>query len=180
MSIPPAPNRWPAWLPLTIIVSAALCVRLALAPAYAYLPDDYLDERFWTSWMFAIHDRGVLNVFRTTEANYVGYQWVLWLLSIAYDWMGGAYGLGDTKLHLLVKAPSIVADLALIVVVYHATAALAGATGGASQGAASDGASGWRWPPRRSSRCSRQCSTTARCGRRPTRRSASRCSARCC
>ncbi len=134
MSIPPAPGRWPAWLPLTIIVSAALCVRLALAPAYAYLPDDYLDERFWTSWMFAIHDRGVLNVFRTTEANYVGYQWVLWLLSIAYDGIGGAYGLGDTKLHLLVKAPSIVADLALIVVVYHATAALAGATGGTSQG----------------------------------------------
>ena len=100
-------DRWPAGFALAIIVATALCLRLALAPAYAYLPNDYLDERFWTSWMFAIHDHGILNIFRTSEANYVGYQWVLWLLSIIYDAIGGAYRAGDTRLHLLVKAPSI-------------------------------------------------------------------------
>ncbi len=110
---------------LAAIVVAALALRLAVAPAYARLPDGYLDEWFWTSWMFAIHDHGVLNVFRTTEANYVGYQWVLWLLSLVYETIGGAYRAGDVRLHLLVKAPSIVADLALVVIAYHATCALA-------------------------------------------------------
>ena len=125
MSMPKLPDRWTPGLALAAILATALVVRLALAPAYAYLPNDYLDERFWTSWMFAIHDHGILNIFRTSEANYVGYQWTLWLLSIIYDAIGGAYRAGDTRLHLLVKAPSIAADLALIVVAYHATAALA-------------------------------------------------------
>jgi dolichyl-phosphate-mannose-protein mannosyltransferase len=125
MSLPPVNgNRLPG-VSLAIIIAAGLVVRVALAPAYAYLPNNYLDESFWTSWMFAIHDHGVLNVFRTTEANYVGYQWVLWVLSLIYEAIGGAYRSGDARLHLLVKAPSIAADLALIVVVYHATAALA-------------------------------------------------------
>ncbi len=128
-------------LALAAIVAVALALRLALAPAYARLPDGYLDEWFWTSWMFAIHDHGVLNVFRTTETNYVGYQWVLWLLSLAYEAIGGAYRAGDLKVHLIVKAPSIIADLALIVVAYHTTATLAGETGGDSGDARSGGAS---------------------------------------
>ena len=118
-------DRPNARMALVGILAGALALRLALAPAYARLPDGYLDEWFWTSWMFAIHDHGVLNVFRTTEANYVGYQWVLWMLSLAYESIGGAYRAGDVKLHLLVKAPSILADLALVVVAYHATATLA-------------------------------------------------------
>ena len=124
-------DRRPAAVWLTGIVAAALALRLTLAPAYARLPDGYLDEWFWTSWMFAIHDHGVLNVFRTTEANYVGYQWVLWLLSLVYGAIGGAYRLGDPKLHLLVKAPSICADLALIVAAYHATCTVADQSDGA-------------------------------------------------
>ena len=130
MNLPPARDRRLPGVWLTVILAAALALRLALAPAYARLPDGYLDEWFWTSWMFAIHDHGVLNVFRTTEANYVGYQWVLWLLSLVYEAIGGAYRAGDVRLHLLVKAPSIAADLALIVVAYHATCALAAGEAG--------------------------------------------------
>ena len=40
-----------------------LVVRVALMPFHAYLPGGSMDEHFWTAWMQAIHERGVLNVF---------------------------------------------------------------------------------------------------------------------
>lgn len=116
----------PAWLPLTLLVSAALAVRLALMPYHAYLPGGSMDEHFWTAWMQAIHEHGVLNVFTTTKTNYVGYQWALWALSLVYGWAGGSYDQAGPWLHLLVKTPSVLADVLLIVVTWHATSALAG------------------------------------------------------
>ena len=38
-----------------------------------------------------IHSGGVLNIFRTTNTDYVGYHWVLWLLTLVYEVMGGPY-----------------------------------------------------------------------------------------
>ena len=67
---------------LIAIVLAALLLRVALLPLYARLPNGYLDEGFWKFWMQTIHEHGVLNIFRATDPDYVGYQWVLWLLSL--------------------------------------------------------------------------------------------------
>ena len=110
---------------LALILLVAVAVRIALAPLYAYLPNGYLDEGFWKYWMQRIHEHGVLNIFRTSDTDYIGYHWVLWLLSMAYAAIGGPYTQTTPSLHLLVKVPSIVFDLALIVAVYAATLTLA-------------------------------------------------------
>jgi hypothetical protein len=74
-SSPAATARaWPAWLALALLVAAALAVRFALMPFHAYLYGGAMDELFWASWMQAIHEHGVLNIFNTTSVNYVGYQ----------------------------------------------------------------------------------------------------------
>lgn len=106
--------------PLALLLLAALAIRAALAPLYARLPGGFYDEDFWKLWMQAIHEHGVLSVFRSTDAEYLGYQWVLWLLAAVYALIGGAYTQTSPSLHALVKAPSIVFDLILIVVVYGA------------------------------------------------------------
>jgi hypothetical protein len=106
------------------LIAAALAVRAALMPFHAYLPGGSMDEHFWTAWMRAIHEHGVLDIFTTTQTNYVGYQWVLYVLSLVYGWMGGSYAQPGPELHLLVKTPSVLADVLLIIVVWHATAAL--------------------------------------------------------
>ena len=111
-------------LALALILFAAVVLRAALAPLYAYLPNGYLDEGFWKYWMQRIHDHGVLNIFRTSDTDYIGYHWVLWLLSIAYAAIGGPYTQTTPSLHLLVKVPSIVFDLVLIGTAYGATLAL--------------------------------------------------------
>jgi hypothetical protein len=109
---------------LAALVAVATFVRLALTPLYAHLPNHYTDEMFWKQWMLAIHEHGVLNIFRSTETDYVGYQWVLWLLALAYDAIGGPYTATTPSLHVLVKLPAILFDAALMVAVYCATLAL--------------------------------------------------------
>lgn len=101
------------------IFAAALAVRVALTPLYAHLPNGTLDEGFWKHWMQRIHEHGVLNIFRTSDTDYVGYHWVLWILSIIYDWIGGPYTQTTPSLHILVKVPSIIFDLVLIALVYR-------------------------------------------------------------
>jgi hypothetical protein len=118
-----------ALLPLGALIAGALAVRAALTPLYAYLPNGYLDEGFWKDWMLTIHRHGVLNIFRDSDTDYVGYHWVLWALASVYALMGGPYTRTSPSLHVLVKTPSIIFDVALIVTVYIATAALAGQQG---------------------------------------------------
>ncbi len=130
----PSIASWPATRVLAAIVTVATLLRIALTPLYAYLPDNSLDEYAWERWMAAIRQHGVLNIFRTTHTDYVGYHWVLWLLTTAYRWLGddyreravhpGQYAALATPLHLLLKAPPIAFDAALIVVVYVSVGAL--------------------------------------------------------
>ncbi len=110
-------HRWP----LAALIVSALAIRVALVPLYARLPGGFYDEDFWKLWMQAIHERGVLNVFRATDSEYLGYQWILWLLASVYQFIGGSYTQTSPSLHALVKVPSIGFDLILIVVVYQAT-----------------------------------------------------------
>jgi Gpi18-like mannosyltransferase len=112
--------------PLATLILAGLAVRLALTPLYANLPDGLLDEGFWKHWMEIIDREGVLNIFRASDTDYVGYHWVLWALAGVYDVIGGPYTQTTPSLHILVKMPSIAFDVALILAVYYATAALVG------------------------------------------------------
>src|SRR6478672_8681025 len=88
---------------LVMLIAVAVGVRLALTPLYAHLPNHYTDEMFWKQWMQAIHQHGVLNIFRETETDYVGYHWVLWLMALAYEHIGGPYTATTPSLHVLVK-----------------------------------------------------------------------------
>ncbi len=113
-----------SYYPLAILLAAALIVRLALTPFWAYLPNDFSDEGCWKDWMQAIHQHGLLNVFRTSDTDYVGYHYVLWLLTLVYGVIGGGYGHEVFRLHLLVKAPPVLFDLALIVATYAVSRSL--------------------------------------------------------
>ncbi len=107
--------------PLASLIVVALLVRFALTPLYANLPDGALDEGYWKYWMYHIQDGGVLNIFRTTDTDYVGYHWVLWALAAIYGVIGGPYTDTTPLLHILVKMPSIAFDVVLILAVFHAT-----------------------------------------------------------
>ncbi|HYM15555.1 MAG TPA: hypothetical protein VEZ14_08340 [Dehalococcoidia bacterium] len=113
------------WRQLTLVLLVSLIARIPFVPLYAYLPDGSLDENDWKGWMQALHEHGFLNIFRTSDTNYVGYHWVLWPLSVVYGWFGGTYGHDGGALHVLVKAPIIGFDMLLICIVYAATAVLA-------------------------------------------------------
>lgn len=107
--------------PLLLLVVAAVVTRLALTPVTAHLPNDLTDEGFWKHWMRHIHSDGVLNIFRTTDTDYVGYHWVLWVMTLIWDAFGGSYWEHDQPLHIFVKLPSIVFDVALILTVFATT-----------------------------------------------------------
>ncbi len=112
----------PDWRPLSLVLLLGLLVRIPFIPLFAYQADGSTDEADWKRWMQIIHEQGVLNIFRTPDTNYVGYHWVLWLLSFPYGWLGGTYGGGNGGLfHVLIKLPSVGFDLLLVCVVYAAT-----------------------------------------------------------
>src|SRR4051794_14305027 len=106
--------------PLAIIILAGVLLRLTLFPLYAHLTTTLFDETLWKAWMQAGHDHGILNIFRASDADYVGYQWILWLLSLIYA-PSGDYSPTAPWLHALVKVPPLIFDVLLIVAVYKAT-----------------------------------------------------------
>jgi hypothetical protein len=123
-----------AWL-LAGLIALATLVRLPLMPLYAYLPGNSLDEYGWKRWIETIHRYGVLNVFRHISNYGTAYYWVLWLMSVAYRWMGNDYRERPVfpgqryrplapPMHLLLKVPPLIFDAALIVAVFAATSAL--------------------------------------------------------
>lgn len=105
-------------LALIVLLVAAFAVRIPLLPLWAYLDKGFSDEGFWKNWMVAIHQHGLLNIFRTTDTDYVGYHYVLWLLTRINGILGGTWDYQDMQLRLLVKAPPVLFDLGLIVAVY--------------------------------------------------------------
>ncbi len=121
----PRGSRISAYQWLALIIAVALAVRSALVPLYAHLSANLYDETLWKTWMQAIHDHGILNVFRTTDTNYIGLHWILWALAWMYVPSGEAYSDTAPWLHTLVKFPSLLFDVILIWTVYEATLFLA-------------------------------------------------------
>ncbi len=111
-------------LSLVALLVAALAVRLPLLRLWAYQAEGFTDEGFWKNWMVAIHQHGLLNIFRTTDTDYVGYHYVLWLLTRINGIIGGSWDYSDFRLRVLVKAPPVLFDLGLIVAVYVVSRAL--------------------------------------------------------
>lgn len=101
----------------------ALAVRLPLSPLHAYRWTGGTDAGEYKTWAQAIRDHGVLNVFRDSPTDYIGYNWFLWLVSLAYRPLGQSYSDSAIKLHLLIKAPPLLFDAALIAMVYVVTRA---------------------------------------------------------
>ena len=91
---------------LLLIIVAAVLLRLAFTPLTAHLPNGLTDEGFWKHWMRFIRSDGVLNIFRTTDTDYVGYHWVLWLMTLVWDALGGSYSDQDTPFHIFVISQS--------------------------------------------------------------------------
>jgi len=126
-----APSFRRGWLSLALLLGAALVARAALMPYHAYLPGGQMDEQFWTSNMRQLGEAGFLHALRpiagvrTAENPSFALQGVWWALSLVYGAVGGSYDNPGPSLHLLVKTPSVLADVALIVLVWEATALLA-------------------------------------------------------
>ena len=111
-----AATRDGRWL-LGILV-AGVILRIVLVPTTAYLTDVFTDEFTFKRHVVFIHERGLLDAFTDTNTSYVAYHYLLWLLSIPYDWLGGRFDTESGGLKILVKIPPLLIDLATIVVAY--------------------------------------------------------------
>lgn len=121
-------NKTP-WLALGALAVVALLVRLPLLPLHAYPtrggPTDAGDYK---AWMQVIHEHGVLNIFQATYTDYVGYHWILWLLTLVWSPFGDSYSDTAPGLHLLIKVPPLVFEAGLIAAVYVVTRSLVSET----------------------------------------------------
>lgn len=124
------------WFAALLVVATAL--RLALIPTTAHLTDVFTDEFTFKRHVVLIHERGLLASFRDTNTSYVAYQYALWLLSLPYGWLGGAFDTSAGSLRALVKLPPLALDVALICATYVAARDLASEMGSSS---------GRRWLP---------------------------------
>jgi len=98
---------------LLSLLSLALAVRLPFLPTTAHL-GDYSDMSLWKLWSQQISQYGLANIFDVSDINYVGYDYALWLIAVIYGWMSPAFDLQSMRLHLLVKMPPVIFDLALV------------------------------------------------------------------
>jgi hypothetical protein len=110
-----------AWTELTALLLVALLVRVPLLPLHAYRSGGGTDTSEYKGWMQALHEHGLLNIFRESNTDYIGYQWVLWILTLIWSPFGDSYSDTAPGLHLLIKAPPLLFEGGLIVAVYLAT-----------------------------------------------------------
>jgi len=100
------------------LLGLALAVRIPLLPAVAHLPGNYSDMACWRAWAEAIHEHGLRNIFRTTDANYVGYQYFLWMVSAVYGLISPGFAMPSRTLDILLKTPPVLFDVALVWLVF--------------------------------------------------------------
>lgn len=115
----PVPRR--TWLALVSVLALALAVRLPLLPTTAHLYDYYPDTTLWKDWAQQISQHGLARIFDVADINYIGYDYVLWLIAVIYSRISPAFDLQSMRLHLLVKGPPVLFDLALVALTFLVT-----------------------------------------------------------
>jgi hypothetical protein len=101
-----------------LLLGLAVAIRIPLLPAVAHLPGNYTDMACWRAWTEAIHEHGLRNIFRTTDANYIGYQYLLWMVSVVYGLISPGFDTPSRTLDILLKAPPLLFDVALVWLVF--------------------------------------------------------------
>ncbi|MFN8559263.1 MAG: hypothetical protein U0531_18630 [Dehalococcoidia bacterium] len=116
---PPRPTR--SWLALSVLLAVVLVARLPFLPRLGHGYD--LEE--YRSWTAAIQRHGLTEVFEHTDADYVGYHYLLWLTARGFDRDLGTLTLRDPWVRLWLKLPGLAGDLLSTLVVWAVAGALA-------------------------------------------------------
>jgi len=120
MVTPRLPRKLASHFPPAVILllGLAVAVRIPLLPAIAHLPGNYSDMACWRAWAEAIHEHGLRNIFRTTDTNYIGYQYFLWMVSAVYGLISPGFDTSSKTLDVLLKTPPVLFDVALVWLVF--------------------------------------------------------------
>ena len=107
---------------LTLLAIAALLVLAAAVRMPFWLATTHIngDPLLWQVWSRSIHQHGFINIFRSTDTNYVGYHYLLWPISAFYARISPDYELGTASLRILLKLPAFACDLALAPLIFFA------------------------------------------------------------
>lgn len=106
-----------------LIVLAGLA-RVPLFPLVAYMapePQPFSDSAVWESWSRDLYYGGLGNLSDIKPETYVGFHYILWAVAHIYALFSPDYELGTKTLLYLIKVPEVIADLALIPVIFVAT-----------------------------------------------------------
>jgi len=116
-----------------VVIAAAVRMPFWLAYTHAY---GHGDAMIWEVWARQIHQHGILNIFRVSDTNNVGYHYVLWPTGAVYARISPEFEYWTPAIRVLVKVPPFVCDLAITVVVYMVARRLTSAAGHAREAAA--------------------------------------------
>ncbi len=92
---------------IAVVLLLALCARLPYLPR---LGNGY-DLEEYRQWTAAIQDHGLADVYAHSDADYVGYQYLLWLIGKGYGHRVAEENVRDKALRLWLKSPGIAGDL---------------------------------------------------------------------
>lgn len=98
-----------------VVIAAAVRMPFWLAYTHAY---GHGDAMIWEVWARQIHQHGILNIFRVSDTNNVGYHYVLWPTGAIYARISPEFEYWTPAIRVLVKVPPFVCDLAITVLIY--------------------------------------------------------------
>ncbi len=107
---------------LIFLLFLGLLVRMIFIP----VPGFEGDVTFWKSWSLATYDKGIIWLTENTTYNYpAGFTLILWLMGKVYSLLADPHNLqqywqaGNYLSLLLIKLPSILADLGIAYLIYQ-------------------------------------------------------------
>ena len=106
-----------------LIILAGLA-RVPLFPLVAYMapePAPFSDSAVWELWSRDLYRGGLHNLSDIKPETYLGFHYVLWGVAQVYGRISPEYELGTNTLLYLIKLPEVIADLALIPLIFFAT-----------------------------------------------------------
>jgi hypothetical protein len=106
---------------LVVVLVAGILVRLPFLPrlGHAYDQGEYI------AWLAAIQDHGLARVYEHSNADYVGYQYILWAIGKAYGGRAAEATVRDKDLRVWLKLPGLAGDLLTTSLIAIVAAALA-------------------------------------------------------